>query len=485
VRVLRHLTRAFLMASWAVYSLAQSQNLQLPPFPELSESQLDGFEASASEQIRNALQEARENPQDAGSAGRLGMVLHAYQLHDEAVACYERARLLDPEPFPWIYYLAKIRAAQGDDAQLALELYRKAVELNQAYLPARLQFIDALLQSGMIDEAGRDIAPLLEDRSDLAWVHYLAGRVKQAQGEINEAAREYQLACNLAPRFGPAHYALGLAYRRLGRPQEAQAHLQLYRENQASIPPIDDPLMEAIEDLKLGYYHLVNEGKRLYDKGRIDEAFANYTRAVDLNPRLIHAHVNLISIYAMRGDFQAAGNHYQAAVAVNPHLGEAHYNYGLALSQQKMYPQAEQMFRKAIRYSPYFADAYNNLGATLDAQGNLAEAEENYRKAIENNPAHREAYFSLGRIAVKRDKPQEAIKFFLQSLTPEDEKTPTFMYSLAYVYAGTRNFSQARHYGQKARGLADSYSDRRMVEILDRFLEKVQAAEAASGRLEQ
>jgi Tfp pilus assembly protein PilF len=185
----------------------------------------------------------------------------------------------------------------------------------------------------------------------------------------------------------------------------------------------------------------------------------------------------------MKGDFQSAKSHYQQALELSPHLAEVHYNYGLALSHQKMYAQAEEVFRKALADNPYFADAHNNLGATLEAQGKLTEAEENYRKATENDPNHREAYFSLGRVAMKQGKPEEAIALFLKSLTPEDGKTPTFMYTLAYVYAGTRDFTQAQYYGKKARELAESFSDRRMVEVLDRFLANLERAEAARGSL--
>jgi tetratricopeptide (TPR) repeat protein len=268
-------------------------------------------------------------------------------------------------------------------------------------------------------------------------------------------------------------------YRRLGLSEQARAHLQLYSENQASVPPVDDPLMEEIENLKSGPYHLVEEGKRLYVQGKINEAFAKYVEAVELNPRLVHAHVNLISIYAMKGDLQAAQKHYQAALDLSPNLVEAHYNYGLALSHEKLYRQAEAALRKSLEYNPYFADAYNNLGVVLEAQGRPDEAQENYKAAIEHDPSHREAYFSLGRFAMKQGNPQEAIAFFLRCLTPEDQKTATFMYTLAYVYAGVRNHTQARYYGEKARGLAESYADQRMVDILNRFLGELKRAETA------
>ena len=54
------------------------------------------------------------------------MILHAYELHRLAVPCYQRGRLLDHDPFPWVYYLATVQAALGEDPRGAVTLLREA-----------------------------------------------------------------------------------------------------------------------------------------------------------------------------------------------------------------------------------------------------------------------------------------------------------------------------------------------------------------------
>jgi len=469
----------FLLTGLYSAASASDKSVPLTELPQLEESALTDVEPSARTQILEALRTARAEPEDPEVNGRLGMILHAYQLYREAAACYERAKQLDPQPFRWVYYLATIRAAEGKDPQTAASLYREALKLDPSYLPARLKLAEVLLGMGEFLQARQVSDALLDRRPDSARVRFLLGRVREAQGDVQTAADNYRIACELSPRFGPAHYALGLAYRKLGDTPKAKQHLQAYLEHQANVPPTEDRLIDEIESLKSGAYHYVNEGKRLYDKGQIQEAFEYYKKAAELNPRLIHAHVNLISIYGMKEDFSQAEKHYRAAIELNPDLAEVHYNYGLALTQQRRYDEAEKAFQKAIRSNPYFADAYYNRGSVFEAQGKFDKAEQNFRQAIENQPDHREAYFGLGRIATRGGKSEEAIEYYLRTLAPEDEKTPVFMYSLAYAYAGARDFEKARQYGQRARHLASSYGQSKMVETIERFLEKIRQADSA------
>jgi tetratricopeptide (TPR) repeat protein len=449
----------------------------LPALPSLAESALNSFDPSVRQQIQEAFRKARENSQDAKASGRLGMILHAYELHRLAVPCYQRARLLDREPFPWLYYLASVQAALGEDPHAVVALLRDALRLNADYLPARLKLAESLLAIGELRES-RDLCDdLNRQQPNSARVQYLVGRVKAAMGELDSAVENYRRACELAPRYGPAHYALGLAYRQSGNTAKAQEHLMLYRANQASVPPTEDPLLEVLETLKVGAYHYLNEGKRLHDEGQIQEALTEYQKALKMNPQLAQAHVNLISIYGVLGKFQEAEEHYRASLEINPNLAESHYNYGLTLSEQNRFREAENMFRKAVEINPFFADAYNNLGYMQQRQGRIGEAEMSYRQAVENKPEHREAHFNLARILESQGKTIEAIDHFLKTLTVEDNRTPVFMYYLTDAYARGGNYEKAVFYAQQARQRASSLGQTELVEVLDKFLTKIKQTE--------
>ena len=59
--------------------------------------------------------------------------------------------------------------------------------------------------------------------------------------------------------------------------------------------------------------------------------------------------------------------------------------------------------------------------------------------------------FYLGRLLLTREKYQDAIRHLLKTLTPESERTPVHMYTLAEAYARQGELQKARQYAQQAK----------------------------------
>jgi Tfp pilus assembly protein PilF len=185
---------------------------------------------------------------------------------------------------------------------------------------------------------------------------------------------------------------------------------------------------------------LLRRGVALDSAAKLAESVAAHERALALNPELVQAHINLISLYARAGRAEKAESHYRAALAINPDLPEGHYNYGVLLVTQERFAEAAEAFQTCLRLDPYHAEAHHNYAALIERDGRLDEAAAHYRKAIENKPGYRAAHFHLGRILVNQNKPAEAAAEFRHTLTPEDEETPRFMYALGatLIRAGER-----------------------------------------------
>ncbi|MCP5110625.1 MAG: tetratricopeptide repeat protein, partial [bacterium] len=416
--------RSWLLAAVALLSACSpgpsTRDEALPPLPEVN---LDAFLPAIREEVEKALDAATAEPEDPALVGELGMVLHAHQQNAAAEACYDRARALAPDEFRWVYLLGDVRVELGKTEQ-AIAHFRRALDIDPSYVPARLKLADALLKKGDLAEAERFYTEATEAAPDSAIAFYGLGRVRAAKGDSAAAAASHSKAVELFPDYGAAHYALGLAYRRLDRGAEAKKHFALGEKHKLDMPPTGDRVLIDVRRRTRSAIDFLRAGVELEADGKLDESLEVHLEALKIDPSLEQAHINLISLYARSGNLDQAVSHYQKAIELNPNLPDCHYNYGIILFNQKRFGEARAAFRKALEINPYYAKAHHNLGIMLEGEGNLDEAANHYRQAIDNEPGYRLAHFHLGRILVNQGRNREAITHFQGILEPEDKNTP-------------------------------------------------------------
>lgn len=441
--------------------------------PEVPQVDVANFPPETREQLETAYAAARKNPQDAAAVGRLGMLLDLYHRPAEASVCYQRAHLIEPRRFDWLYYWGSLLLNQHrtEEAQGVLA---SAVEIKPEYVPAKLKLAEALLESGKIEEAKEIYEGILKDHADAAEAYYGLGRVQAARGDQAAAAENYRKACELFPSYGAAHYGLVIAYRKLGRLAEAQEQARLHDTHPYVVPPIDDPLRDELRALDMSAAAHLERGVQLEEVGRIDDAIAETEKALELDPNLLKAHLNLLVLYGRTGNAEKAKEHYEAVVAGNPEqFPEAYYNYGVLLMKENNFGQAEAAFRKAATLAPSNEAAHSNLGYLLEHEGKLSEAAVEYRKLIELRPNSRQAHFELGRVLVNLQQYDEAIEQFRQTLTPTDENTPAYLYAMGAAYGRAGDSAHARDYLQQAKDLAAARGQTALVAEIERDLERV------------
>lgn len=446
----------------------------LPELPELAEAALERFAPEVSRQILQAYRRAVEQPQDPQACGRLGMVLHAYDQLESAADCYQRARRLDPDSFRWAYYLGVVQIRLGRHETGILALH-EALRLDPDFLPARLLLAEALSAAGRWDESRRLYSQILQEHPRLPLAHYGLGQVYTAQGHTAQALQSYRHACELSPEFAAAHYALALACRDAGRGPEARRHFEAYRRYRGTRPSLEDPLLQEVESLQRGAVHHFQQAQREERRRRLEEATREYERALELDPNLTQAHVNLISLYASLGRPEKGREHYQACIQKNPYLAEAHYNYGVLLSLEGRHREATQAFEKAVEINPYYPDAHNNLANMKEQAGDLGGAEIHYRAALRDHPGHRLARFGLGRVLSQSGRPREAIPHLRQALEEEDERTPMILYVLADAYLRAGQARQALQTARTALAKAEAQGWEELAEAIETDLQKLEA----------
>jgi protein O-mannosyl-transferase len=108
-----------------------------------------------------------------------------------------------------------------------------------------------------------------------------------------------------------------------------------------------------------------NLGNALADRGRVDEALAEYEKSLELNPDYAEAHNNLGTVLMERKRLDEAIAHFSSAVEIMPEFVPARYNLAVALNDRGRVGEAIAEYRKVLEIKPDFAEAREALDQAL------------------------------------------------------------------------------------------------------------------------
>jgi tetratricopeptide (TPR) repeat protein len=172
-----------------------------------------------------------------------------------------------------------------------------------------------------------------------------------------------------------AHDNLGVELDRRGRPDEAIAH---YRET-LRIKPGD----------RIGAGNLAQslfeKGERLFNQGKMDEAFAVLQEGLQHRPNAA-ARANVALILLGRQQFAPAVDQFRAALALDQSILRAQVGLGVALANLDRFAEALHAFEQAIRLDPANVEARFNLAMVSAAAGNRADALRHIDVVLKLNP---------------------------------------------------------------------------------------------------
>ncbi|MHC4640890.1 MAG: tetratricopeptide repeat protein [Planctomycetota bacterium] len=277
--------------------------------------------------------------------------------------------------------------------------------------------------------------------------------------DYQSAASIWQTVIDVVPDNHRAYYNLGIAFKAQGNLDEA---IRQYRK--------------AL-DLKPNYAKAYcNLGEAFRNQGNLGEAVLQYRKALHLKPKFAIAHHNLGVALSAQGKLNEAVSHYRQAIQINPNDALLYNGLGSALQSQGKFDKAISNYRQALQINPKFVSACNNLGMALQLQDRLDEAISYFRQALQINPDLASANNNLAWVlATAKDtkfyNPTEAVKFALRACELTEYNNPNFLDTLAVAYAAAGRFAEAVKYAEKAVDLATSSN-------------QLQLAEEIKGRLE-
>jgi serine/threonine protein kinase/tetratricopeptide (TPR) repeat protein len=225
-------------------------------------------------------------------------------------------------------------------------------------------------------------------------------------------------------------------------PQVAEAK-QLYQSGkyQEAADVYEKLLQKHSSDANLHF--LMGAAKRKLFKN--DEAFREYQKAVELDPKLDKAWQQLGFLYVERMDYQNAENALQRATQLAPGDPAGWEGLGQTYTIVKEPDKAEAAYRRLLELEPSNLAGLYNLGAIYLAKGRMEDAQKLFEKTIELNPNYAEAYNNLGLIYGQQGRIDEAIAMNEKAIRIKQNLPPAY-YQLSEYYARKNDRAKAAEY---------------------------------------
>ena len=235
----------------------------------------------------------------------------------------------------------------------------------------------------------------------------------ESSGERDEAIAVFQELTRIRPGNGRHLRCLGLALRKRGRVQEADAAID------AAIAVLREEIRQRPEDP----WPRRNLGLSLADRGKHQEAVAELRKALAIIPDDAELHDALGLALRGQGEVDAAIGSFREAIQLKKDLARAHFDLGDVMAYNKNeYLDAEAEYREGIRLSGGDHASYEWLGDILNRQGKFKEAIAELRTAAQIDPTCSTVRRYLGDALLGQRKLEDAVVEYREALRlrPDD-----------------------------------------------------------------
>lgn len=171
------------------------------------------------------------------------------------------------------------------------------------------------------------------------------------------------------------------------------------------------------QSLSLEARHHMEQGQRLYDRGQVDEAIAEWQKTIRLAPHAGRAHHLLGVALRDQGYHTKALSSFQEAVRLEPDNATAHVHLGRTLEYTGDPQGARVAYHTALEIVPSAAYVHNRLGHLLAAEGDWPGAAKEWQETVQLAPDYAYAHTNLGEAFEKMNKRDDALDSYERALS--------------------------------------------------------------------
>lgn len=362
---------------------------------------------------------AKANPAEVSSHVTLGQVYFANGLWQEADDCFEKVLAQRPGSVMPAYYSAVATFKMGEMDEYK-RMLQDLVQRVATFAPAQFRLGMIYLEEGAADEAGEAFQKVIDNKAQAPAGYIGMADVKIRQREYAEAERLLKKAFELNTQTRKAHYLLGLAYRGLGRPEEAKK--ELAKGSGATQQFMGDRWSTEVNKHRMGVAYQVRKAERFLKAKEPDQAIEVLEVTLKFHPENVEVLNNLSIAYMDAQRFEKA---------------------------LSLLTQAESIGDNATATSI-------NLAACHLGLGSFAKALEYADRAIELGPTVAQAYLTRARTLIRMDRAEEAMSAMEHFLSLESEND-SVRFDLANSYmALDRPIDAKVHYATLAEHVPNS-----------------------------
>jgi tetratricopeptide (TPR) repeat protein len=444
-----------------------------------------------SESISAIGEELKSKPEDARLHFLLGTTYADQEKYDQAIDSLKRCLSLNPEFHKASAALASAYRASGQgqaalieyislaesdpsamlhnvigalyfeqkDTARAIQHFKRALELERAYEPAKRNLYTIYLNRGkeLINESMYYAAiDLLLDGigffPDKPELHETLGTAYNRTGQFQKAIDQYTQALRINPGFMPARSNMAGCYNNQGVKYAESGQWEKAVEAYTEALRFAPGMKEAERNISAAYW---NRAVELSKAGRDSEAIEAYKQFLARDPNNKEAYNNLGAVYFRTAQYQKAAAAFKSALDLDPgskeirhNLAIAYHKQGVFLLERKAYSQAAREFEKGLEIAPDDINLHLSLAQVYQRLEKWDDATQHINKALELEPGNTTARKIMANLNIQRGAAYLQAKEYQKSLhcyseVPDDLMPPSTHNTIGYLYIMEKMYLEA------------------------------------------
>ena len=403
-----------------LYSVSQTQVFSV------DELKLGPVESAVQAVIDEQKAVVKSNPKSGAEWGKLGMILQAHSQFDSAIQCYAQANELDSENYKWLYYLADVTAQT--DRLASIPILKKALMIEPDNGLIKLRLAEFQLESGDVDSAQKTFFEMANADPENARAQLGMARTLYQENALDAAIDRANKAESLYPGFRSTYDLQAKIYMKKGQRKNAEEKLEALRSLGESATFWSDPLLIALDELRVDAQATADPAHQLMSSGRTTEAIQKFRNLATENPDDLELSIQYVRVLMSAKRFEQAGEFLKEIK--NKDAAEIPFLLGVIEQEQGNFEEAIKYLQEVPKLKPDYSQAYYYLGSSFSKLGKTDEAIAAFERSLELKPLDINSTIELSKILVEVGEKEKAsslvelaLKAFPRDLDLLDAKT--------------------------------------------------------------